>query len=180
MPIIILDRDGVINQDSDEYIKSPREWQAIPGSLEAIKKLNDAGYDVCVATNQSGLGRGLFSIQTLDQIHQKMINELEAMGGVIRMIVYCPHHPDAKCTCRKPSTGLLTTINEEFRLDSDTSWMVGDTAKDVECAHRMGIRGALVRTGKGERELRKGVVSRETTPIFDDLAEFVAWLLSRV
>ena len=180
MPTIILDRDGLINQDSDEYIKSPREWQAIPGSLEAIKKLNDAGYDVCIATNQSGLGRGLFSIQTLDQIHQKMINELEAMGGVIRMIVYCPHHPDAKCACRKPNTGLLTTINEEFRLDSDTSWMVGDTAKDVECAHRMGIRGALVRTGKGESELRKGVVSRETTPIFDDLAEFGAWLLSRV
>lgn len=179
MPTIVLDRDGVINQDSDEYIKSPREWQAIPGSLEAIKKLNDAGYDVCVATNQSGLGRGLFSVQTLGQIHQKMINELEAIGGVIQMIVYCPHHPDANCTCRKPNTGLLARINEEFRLDSDTSWMVGDTVKDVECAHRMGIRGALVRTGKGENELGKGVVSRETTPVFNDLAEFVAWLLYR-
>ena len=180
MPTIVLDRDGVINQDSDDYIKSPREWQAIPGSLAAIKKLKDAGYDVCVATNQSGIGRGLFSVQTLGQIHQKMTNELEAMGGVIRMIVYCPHHPEAKCNCRKPNIGLLATINDKFRLDSDTSWMVGDTMKDIECAHRMGIRGALVRTGKGERELRKGVVSRETTLIFNDLNEFVAWLLARI
>jgi D-glycero-D-manno-heptose 1,7-bisphosphate phosphatase len=178
MPTIILDRDGVINQDSDDYIKSPREWRAIPGSLEAIKKLNDAGYDVCVATNQSGLGRGLFSLETLVQIHQKMIGELEAMGGFIQMIAYCPHHPDATCTCRKPRTGLLAAINDEFRLDSDTSWMVGDTAKDIECAHRMGIRAAFVRTGKGERELQKGVVSHETTPVFNDLAKFVAWLLS--
>lgn len=178
MPTIILDRDGVINQDSDDYIKAPREWQAIPGSLEAIKKLNDAGYDVCVATNQSGLGRGLFSLETLGQIHQKMVGEIEAMGGFIQVIAYCPHHPGAKCTCRKPSTGLLAAINDEFRLDSDTSWMIGDTAKDIECAHRMGIRGALVRTGKGERELQNGAVSRETTPIFNDLAKFVGWLLS--
>ena len=178
MPTIILDRDGVINQDSDDYIKAPREWQAIPGSLEAIKKLNDAGYDVCVATNQSGLGRGLFSLETLGQIHQKMVGEIEAMGGFIQVIAYCPHHPGAKCTCRKPSTGLLAAINDEFRLDSDTSWMIGDTAKDIECARRMGIRGALVRTGKGERELKNGAVSRETTPIFNDLAKFVGWLLS--
>jgi len=177
MPTIVLDRDGVINQDSDAYIKNPDEWHAIKESLEAIKRLNDAGYDVCVATNQSGLGRDLFSIETLAAIHQKMINELEAVGGRIQLIAFCPHHPDVGCDCRKPKPGLLQAINEQFPLDPDTTWMVGDTAKDIECAHRMGIRGALVKTGKGQRELDNEVVSRETIPVFSDLNEFVNWLL---
>ena len=177
MPTIVLDRDGVINQDSDAYIKNPDEWHAITGSLEAIKRLNDAGYDVCIATNQSGLGRDLFSIETLTAIHQKMINELEAVGGRVQLIAFCPHHPDVGCDCRKPKPGLLQAINEQFPLDPDTTWMVGDTAKDIECAHRMGIRGALVKTGKGQRELDNEVVSRETTPVFSDLSEFVSWLL---
>ena len=177
MPTIVLDRDGVINYDSDAYIKNPDEWYAIKGSLEAIKRLNDAGYDVCVATNQSGLGRGLFSIDTLAAIHQKMVNELEALGGHFQVIVFCPHHPDVGCGCRKPEPGLLQAINDQFSLDPDTSWMVGDTEKDMECARRMGIRSALVKTGKGQRELDNRVVSRETTPIFNDLDEFVNWLL---
>ena len=177
MPTIVLDRDGVINQDSDAYIKNPDEWHAIKESLEAIKRLNDAGYDVCVATNQSGLGRDLFSIETLAAIHQKMINELEAVGGRIQLIAFCPHHPDVGCDCRKPKPGLLQAINEQFPLDPDTTWMVGDNAKDIECAHRMGIRGALVKTGKGQRELDNEVVSRETIPVFSDLNEFVNWLL---
>ena len=177
MPTIVLDRDGVINQDSDAYIKNPDEWHAIKGSLEAIRRLNDAGYDVCVATNQSGLGRDLFSIETLAAIHQKMINELEAVGGRVQLIAFCPHHPDVGCDCRKPKPGLLQAINEQFSLDPDTTWMVGDTAKDIECARRMGIRGALVKTGKGQRELDNEVVSRETTPVFSDLSEFVNWLL---
>ena len=177
MPTIVLDRDGVINYDSDAYIKDADEWFAIEGSLEAIKRLNDAGYDVCVATNQSGLGRGLFSVLTLAAIHQKMISELEAIGGRIQLIAFCPHHPNAGCSCRKPKPGLLQAINEQFPLDPDTTWMVGDTRKDTECARRMGIRGALVKTGKGQRELDSGVVSRETTPVFSDLGEFVDWLL---
>ena len=177
MPTIVLDRDGVINQDSDAYIKNPDEWYAIKGSLDAIKRLNDAGYGVCVATNQSGLGRDLFSIEALAAIHQKMINELEAMGGRIDLIAFCPHHPDVGCVCRKPKTGLLQAINEQFPLDPDTTWMVGDTGKDIECARRIGIRGALVKTGKGQHELDSGVVSCETTPVFSDLSEFVNWLL---
>ena len=177
MPTIVLDRDGVINQDSDAYIKNPDEWYAIKGSLDAIKRLNDAGYGVCVATNQSGLGRDLFSIEALAAIHQKMMNELEAMGGRIDLIAFCPHHPDAGCVCRKPKTGLLQAINEQFPLDPDTTWMVGDTGKDIECARRIGIRGALVKTGKGQHELDSGVVSCETTPVFSDLSEFVNWLL---
>jgi len=178
MPTIILDRDGVINHDSDDYIKNPDEWIAIEGSLQAIKRLNHAGYTICVATNQSGLGRGLFNLDTLAKIHQKMQDSVAEVGGQIHTIAYCPHHPDAQCACRKPNTGLLAAINEEFPLDPDTTWMVGDTAKDILCAHRMGIRGALVLTGKGERELKKGAVSRETTPVFKDLIEFVNWLLA--
>lgn len=178
MPTIILDRDGVINQDSDDYIKNPDEWIAIEGSLQAIKRLNDAGYNICVATNQSGLGRALFDLETLSAIHQKMLDAVGNAGGQIQMIAYCPHHPDEQCACRKPNTGLLTAINEQFPLDADTTWMVGDTAKDILSAHRMGIRGALVLTGKGERELKKGAVSRETTPIFASLREFADWLLA--
>ena len=178
MPIIILDRDGVINHDSDDYIKNAGEWNAIEGSLQAIKRLHDAGYDICVATNQSGLGRGLFDIETLTIIHQKMLDAVAEVGGQIEMIAYCPHHPDARCSCRKPNTGLLAAINEQFPLDPDTTWMVGDTAKDILCAHRMGIRGALVLTGKGEAEIKIGVVSRETTPIFENLSGFVDWLLA--
>ena len=178
MPIIILDRDGVINHDSDDYIKNAGEWNAIEGSLQAIKRLHDAGYDICVATNQSGLGRGLFDIETLTIIHQKMLDAVAEVGGQIEMIAYCPHHPDARCSCRKPNTGLLAAINEQFPLDPDTTWMVGDTAKDILCAHRMGIRGALVLTGKGEAEIKIGGVSRETTPIFENLSGFVDWLLA--
>lgn len=179
MPTIILDRDGVINHDSDDYIKNPDEWTAIEGSLQAIQRLHVAGYNICVATNQSGLGRGLFDLETLAAIHQKMLDAVVEFGGQIQMIAYCPHHPDAQCSCRKPNIGLLAAINEQFPLDPDTTWMVGDTAKDILCARRMGIRGALVLTGKGERELKKGAVSRETTPVFKDLDEFVNWLLPK-
>jgi len=178
MPTIILDRDGVINHDSDDYIKNPDEWIAIDRSLQAIQRLHVAGYNICVATNQSGLGRGLFDLETLTVIHQKMLDAVAEIGGQIQMIAYCPHHPDAQCSCRKPNIGLLATISEQFPLDPDTTWMVGDTAKDILCAQRMGIRGALVLTGKGERELKIGVVSRETTPIFQNLSDFVDWLLA--
>jgi D-glycero-D-manno-heptose 1,7-bisphosphate phosphatase len=178
MPTIILDRDGVINHDSDDYIKNPDEWIAIDLSLQAIQRLHVAGYNIVVATNQSGLGRGLFDLETLTVIHQKMLDAVTEIGGQIQMIAYCPHHPDAQCSCRKPNIGLLATISEQFPLDPDTTWMVGDTAKDILCAHRMGIRGALVLTGKGERELKKGVVSRETTPVFKNLSDFVDWLLA--
>ena len=178
MPTIILDRDGVINHDSDDYIKNRDEWIAIEGSLQAIKRLHVAGYNICVATNQSGLGRGLFDLETLTTIHQKMLDAVAEIGGQIQMISHCPHHPNARCSCRKPNTGLLAAINEQFPLDPDTTWMVGDTAKDILCAHRMGIRGALVLTGKGETELKIGVVSRETTPIFENLSGFVDWILA--
>lgn len=179
MPVIVLDRDGVINQDSDQYIKSAEEWVPIPGSIEAIADLTAAGYRVTVATNQSGLARGLFTLQALEDMHQKMRRLVEAAGGAIAVVAYCPHMPDADCACRKPNIGMLLAISNEFPLDADTSWMVGDTDKDVSAAHRMGIRGALVLTGKGQKMLEDRRVSRETTPVFNDLRAFADWLLAR-
>ncbi|HBX26268.1 MAG TPA: D-glycero-beta-D-manno-heptose-1,7-bisphosphate 7-phosphatase [Gammaproteobacteria bacterium] len=178
MPTIILDRDGVINHDSKHYIKSPEEWQAIDGSLVAIANLRTAGYKIAIATNQSGLGRGLFSQTTLHAIHKKMIQESSATGGGFDMIAFCPHHPDTNCECRKPKIGLLKAISTKLPLNPDTDWLVGDTSNDLKAAQRMGIRGALVETGKGKEELMKEVVSRETTPTFKNLAHFASWLLN--
>lgn len=177
MPTIILDRDGVINHDSKQYIKSPSEWAVIDGAPEAIARLNNAGYHIAVATNQSGLGRGLFTLETLTNIHRKMTDTIESAGGAIDMIVFCPHRPAEQCECRKPNPGLLYAINQEIPLNPDTDWMIGDTAKDLTAAQRIGIRGALVETGKGRGELTAGFVSRETNPVFSDLRGFVNWLL---
>lgn len=177
MPTIILDRDGVINLDSDAYIKSPAEWTAIPGSLSAMGDLYRAGYDLAIATNQSGLGRGLFDLDTLHAIHTKLRSELLNHGAIVSVIAFCPHHPDASCDCRKPRTGLLTAIHTQLPIDSDSTWFVGDTAKDLECAQRMGIRGALVRTGKGCKT-ETALVSRETRAVFNDLRAFADWLLA--
>ncbi|MDG1157617.1 MAG: HAD-IIIA family hydrolase, partial [Litorivicinaceae bacterium] len=123
MPTIILDRDGVINHDSEQYVKSPSEWVAIDGAPEAIAQLNHAGYRIAIATNQSGLGRGLFDLQTLTDIHRKMTHTIEAAGGHIDMIVFCPHQPADNCECRKPKPGLLHAINQEIPLNPDTDWM---------------------------------------------------------
>ena len=178
MPTIILDRDGVINQDSKDYIKSPEEWLAIDGSLPAIAQLKSAGYQIAVATNQSGLARGLFSHATLHTIHRKMIQQSREIGGGFDEIVFCPHHPDAKCECRKPKTGLLQAINAKMSLNADTDWLVGDKGSDLKAAQQMGIRAALVETGKGYQEINTGIVSRETTPVFKNLAHFTSWLLN--
>jgi len=177
MPVIVLDRDGVINVDSDNYIKSADEWHPIDGSIEAIADLTRSGYQVAVATNQSGLGRSLFTLSELDAMHSKMRKRVEAAGGEIAVVSFCPHLPEARCGCRKPEIGLLLAIHEQLPLDSDSTWFVGDTDKDLEAARRMGIRGALVRTGKGRQTEKKGLVSRETTPIFDNLRGFADWLL---
>ena len=177
MPTIILDRDGVINHESKDYIKSPDEWRAIDGSLKAIADLKSAGYQIAVATNQSGLGRGLFSQATLHAIHRKMIQECKQIGGEFDVIALCPHHPEANCECRKPKTGLLLAINAKLRLNPDTDWLIGDTGKDLKAAQQMGIRAALVETGKGSQEIATGGVSRETIPVFKNLAHFTSWLL---
>ena len=148
--IVILDRDGVINFDSDAYIKTPEEWQPIPGSLEAIARLCAANYRVAVVSNQSGIGRGLLDPQTLELIHTKMTAAIEAAGGQLAGIYFCPHTPDDDCECRKPRTGLLRQLKTDLGLDSFKGVaVIGDKLADLDLAAAVGARGLLVLTGKG-------------------------------
>ena len=175
--VIVLDRDGVINEDSIEFIKSPEEWHAIPGSLEAIAQLYDAGFLLTVATNQSGVGRGLFSIDTLWDIHRKMLAEVYAAGGYIERIFFCLHTPEDNCDCRKPKPGLLYQVAERFACGFENMIMIGDSARDLEAAQVVGARPILVRTGKGV--LTEAELDRDTSQeVYDDLASAAASLIN--
>ncbi len=174
--LIILDRDGVINQDSDAFIKSPEEFVPIPGSLEAIARLSQNGWRVVVATNQSGIARGLFDLEMLSRIHAKLHAQVEALGGTIEAILYCPHGPDDGCSCRKPKPGLFLEIAERLQTSLATVPAVGDSLRDLQAAQAVGARPILVRTGKGLRTLDKGV-GLEDIPVFDDLASVVGALV---
>ncbi len=176
MKLIILDRDGVINQDSDAFIKSPDEWIPIPGSLEAIAHLTKAGYSVVVATNQSGLGRKLFDITTLNAIHQKMQASVKALGGSIPAVMFCPHLPTDDCDCRKPKAGMFLTIGKRFDVDLAGIPAVGDSLRDLQAGFLAGCKPYLVLTGKGKQTIEKGGLPPETV-IFDDLAAVAAHLL---
>lgn len=178
MPLIILDRDGVINYDSDDYIKSPAEWVAIPGSLTAIARLNQAGYRVVIASNQSGLARGLFDTETLEQIHAKLRHELAQAGGVIEAIFFCPHSPQDDCPCRKPKPGMLRDIAKTFRCDLTGVPVVGDSLRDVQAALAVGADPILVRSGKSLDGLIDSPFS-QAIPVYDDLAAVVDGLLSK-
>ena len=175
--LIVLDRDGVINHDSTQFIKTPEEWRPIPGSLEAIARLNHAGYRVVVATNQSGLGRGLFDMATLNAIHEKMHKALALVGGRIDALFYCPHTADAQCECRKPKTGMLSEIAQRYGLDMTGVPCVGDSVRDLQAADAVGAQPMLVLTGKGEKTLRDGSFPKNTV-IFPDLAFAVSALLA--
>ena len=176
MKLIILDRDGVINQDSDAFIKSPDEWIPIPGSLEAIARLTKAGYSVVVATNQSGLGRKLFDITTLNAIHQKMQASVKALGGSIPAVMFCPHLPTDDCDCRKPKAGMFLTIGKRFDVDLAGIPAVGDSLRDLQAGFLAGCKPYLVLTGKGKQTVEKGGLPPETV-IFNDLAAVAAHLL---
>ncbi|MFP4079669.1 MAG: D-glycero-beta-D-manno-heptose 1,7-bisphosphate 7-phosphatase [Ectothiorhodospira sp.] len=175
--LVILDRDGVINRDSPDYIKSPQEWIPLPGSLEAIARLTRAGWRVAVATNQSGLARGLFDAATLEAIHDRMRRAVEAAGGRIDLIHHCPHGPDDGCDCRKPRPGLLHRIADDLGVSLAGVPAVGDSARDLEAARAAGCRPLLVRTGNGERTLARGALPPETL-VFPDLAAVVEHLLA--
>ena len=175
MPLIILDRDGVINQDSDDFIKSPAEWQPIDGSLEAIARLNYAGYRVVVITNQSGIARGLLDVETLTRIHNKMRRMLAQAGGKIEAILFCPHGPDDECDCRKPKAGNFHTLANRLRINLDGVPAIGDSLRDIEAAQAAGAKPILVRTGKGETTLAAGIP--EGVPVYADLTEAVSALL---
>ena len=177
MRAVILDRDGVINHDSDEFIKTPEEWVPLPGSLQAIARLHQAGFTVAVATNQSGVGRGLLTLEALQQIHARMLDGVRDHGGAITEIAFCPHLPDAGCDCRKPAPGLLHELARRLDLDLDGVPVVGDSERDLIAARRAGASPVLVRSGKGLRTLAS---SRDLQgiPVFDDLAAFVDDLLA--
>jgi D-glycero-D-manno-heptose 1,7-bisphosphate phosphatase len=175
--LIVLDRDGVINYDSENFIKSPDEWRPVPGSLEAIARLNHAGYRVVVATNQSGIGRGLFDMGMLNTIHEKMHKALAHAGGRVDAIFFCPHTADAKCDCRKPRAGMLLEIGKRFNTELTEVPCIGDSLRDLQAAEAVGAQPMLVLTGKGEKTLREGNFPKNTV-IFPDLAFAVSALLA--
>lgn len=176
MKLIILDRDGVINHDSDHFIKSPEEWIPIPGSLEAIARLNQADYHVVVCTNQSGIARGKFNIMTLNAIHQKMHSEAQAVGAEIDAVFFCPHAMDDHCDCRKPQPGMLTTIAKRFNAPLKGVPTVGDSLRDLQAGFVVGCKPYLVLTGKGIKTRDKGGLPPGTA-IYPDLAAVVNHLL---
>ena len=176
MKLIILDRDGVINEDSDAFIKTPDEWIPLPGSLDAIARLTKAGYTIVVATNQSGLGRGYFDIMTLNAIHQKMQNAVKAAGGQIEAIFFCPHTASDNCDCRKPRQGMFSTISERFDTPLEDVPSVGDSLRDLQAAFLAGCTPILVLSGKGKKTLENGGLPPKTI-IFDDLSAVADHLL---
>jgi D-glycero-D-manno-heptose 1,7-bisphosphate phosphatase len=167
MKLVILDRDGVINYDSAEFIKKPDEWKPIPGSLEAIARLTQAGYHVVVATNQSGVGRGLLDMATLSAIHDKMHKALAHAGGRIDAVFYCPHAQDANCNCRKPKTGLLEDIARRFNVDLGGVPCIGDSLRDLQAAVRVEAQPILVLTGKGRQTAAAGGLPANTQTFAD-------------
>jgi D-glycero-D-manno-heptose 1,7-bisphosphate phosphatase len=177
--LVILDRDGVINEDSDDYIRSLDEWLPIPGSIEAIARLSRAGYKIGVATNQSGLARGYFDEVALANMHALLCALVEDEGGQVDAICYCPHGPDEGCHCRKPAPGLLEQISAELQVPVAGAWYVGDTGKDIELGLKMGCRPILVRTGKGRQtEPKLDPATRQAVTIVDDLAAAADRILS--
>ena len=181
MKIVILDRDGTVNEDSDEFVKTPEEWTPLPGALEAIARLNHAGWHVVIASNQSGLGRGLFDVSMLNAMHAKLHKLLAAVGGRVDAIFYCPHVPDDACRCRKPSPGLFEQIGERYGLALNEVPTVGDSARDVIAGVAAGCEPHLVLTGKGA--VYRGRDLPDAFPVgtrvHADLAAFADFLIAR-
>ena len=176
LKLLILDRDGVINYDSDAYIKSVEEWIPLPGSIEAIAQLSKAGWTVAIATNQSGIARGYYDIATLDAMHARLRALVAEQGGEVGLVVYCPHGPDEGCDCRKPKPGMLKIISEHYKVPLAGIWFVGDSLGDLEAAKAVDSQPVLVKTGKGEKTQAKNLPVG--TLIFDDLAAVAAELIN--
>ena len=179
--LVILDRDGTINQDSDDYVKSADEWIPLPGALEAIARLNHAGWHVAVASNQSGLGRGLFDVAALNAMHSKMHKLLGAAGGRIDAVFYCPHSPEESCGCRKPASGLYEQIGERYGMDLHGIPTVGDSLRDLQAGAAVGCSPHLVLTGKGEKLKGKALPDDfpAGTQVHADLSAFADWLIAQ-
>lgn len=177
MKLIILDRDGVINYESEHFIKSPSEWEPISGSLEAIAALKKAGYAITVATNQSGIARGLYTHAVLAKIHEKMAACLKRYGGSVDKIFYCPHSSEDNCSCRKPNVGLLKQISEYYNINLKHVPFIGDSLRDIQAAQQMQCQAILVRTGFGEKTLKQNP-NLTNVKIYNDLADAVKDILS--
>ncbi|OED41438.1 D-glycero-beta-D-manno-heptose-1,7-bisphosphate 7-phosphatase [Endozoicomonas sp. (ex Bugula neritina AB1)] len=178
--LIILDRDGVINEDSDNYVRSIDEWQPIEGSITAMAALSKAGYIIAVATNQSGLARGYFQPEDLNAMHQKMTDLVMAEGGKIDAIFFCPHGPNDQCLCRKPKPGMIENAIKQFQLLPNNSWVVGDSLRDIQAGQQAGCKTALVKTGKGERTLdvlEKNKTEYRDVSVFSNLKAFAKKIL---
>jgi D-glycero-D-manno-heptose 1,7-bisphosphate phosphatase len=178
MRLVILDRDGVINQDSEHHIRSPAEWEPLPGSLEAIARLSHAGVKVAIATNQSGVARGFFDIDALNAIHQTLRARLTVFGGRIELIAFCAHGPEQQCHCRKPQIGLLREIGRRTGLSLKGAPVIGDSLRDLEAAGGVGARPMLVRTGKGEQTAAALPSHWQGVCVAEDLSAAVDLLLA--
>lgn len=179
--LVILDRDGVINRDSQHYVRSAKEWLPLPGSIEAISRLTQAGFVVTVASNQSGIGRGFFGRAAVYGMHAKLRRLVRAAGGQLGPIVFCPHHPNDGCACRKPRNDLLKRLGKKTGEPLNGSWLVGDSLRDLQAGQSVGCRLCLVRTGNGERvealhsEQKPGWWAEVS--VFDDLAEAADFII---
>jgi D-glycero-D-manno-heptose 1,7-bisphosphate phosphatase len=181
MKLIVLDRDGTINQDRDDYVKSPEEWVPIPGALEAIARLNHAGWHTVVATNQSGIGRGLFDMATLNAMHLKMHQALAKHGGRIDAVFFCPHAPEEGCSCRKPMPGLIQQIHERYGVEAADVPVVGDVLRDLQAGAAAGSPTHLVRTGKtakmSDAQIAAICAQVPGTHVHSDLDAFAEWMI---
>lgn len=177
MKIVILDRDGVINHDRDDFVKNSLEWVPLPKAAEAIALFSQAGWRVVVATNQSGIGRGLFDMHALNAMHEKMHHLISKAGGRIDAVFFCPHKPEAGCSCRKPAPGMVLEVAERFSVKPESLWLVGDSLRDLEAVAAVGGHAILVRTGKGRKTEAAGNLPAGT-PVFDDLHAAAEWLIS--
>jgi D-glycero-D-manno-heptose 1,7-bisphosphate phosphatase len=175
--LVVLDRDGVINHDSSAFVRSAAEWHAIDGSLEAIALLSASGYTVAVATNQSGLARGHFGLETLEDIHRVMTNAAAAAGGRIDRVVYCPHGPGDNCDCRKPAPGLLQQLADYYGIGMQAVPFIGDSKRDLDAALAIGARGILVRTGKGAATEAQFIAAGSVVEVYDDLLQAAQHLI---
>lgn len=185
MKLIILDRDGVINHDSPDYIKSAAEWIPIDGSIEAIARLHKAGFTVVVATNQAGLARGKFELDDLEAMHEKLTQLVEEQGAELGAIFYCPHHPDDKCKCRKPLPGMLDAIEAEFNTSVESCYFVGDSLRDLQAGIAKGCKPVLVKTGNGETTLAQlqnaelaEAVTLAQVQVFDNLSAAADFIIA--
>lgn len=177
--VIVLDRDGVINQDSDAFVKNAAEFIPLPGAMTALAQLHQAGFSIAVCTNQSGVGRGLFDEPALAAIHEKLISLAASAGGQIDAIRYCPHLPEAGCDCRKPAPGMVIDLLQHFSVTAAVTTMVGDSLRDLEAGRAAGCRVVLVRTGNGRRT-EKEARAAGFDEVYDDLGSFAAAEISRI